>query len=73
MTIRSSYYNLKQGNHIDQADIRMHQEFVPLSQAMKLNALKTMSNRSSANQLLRLATGRESQGGFSSRAIGVSG
>ena len=59
MTMRSNnYFNLKQGGHIDAGDIKIDQELTQVSQAMKLQHLKTMSNRSSANQLLRNATER---------------
>ena len=63
LTMRSNnYFNLKQGGHIDAGDLKLDQEMVQISQSMKLHRLKTMSNRSSANQLLRMATDRMSGG-----------
>lgn len=57
-TRRVHYHNIRQGGHIDQGDIKSDQEFVEESQAKRLSHYKNISNRSSANQLLRMATSR---------------
>ena len=62
----SSYFMLKAGMHIENSDLRVMDENVPVSQSNRINRLLNTSNRSQANTFLRLATQRNDQSNESS-------
>ena len=65
----SNYFMLKAGMHIENSDLRVMEENVPVSQSNRINRLLNTSNRSQANTFLRLATQRNDQSGESSQPI----